>query len=485
MTDSSGLDSTVTELRKQSDMSEEEFNKVKDLPDEQVIKILMSRSKHAQIRNFFRPAGEIYAPIMYTADYFIKLVQKNGWGGHIVTLTTWDLMIIDIDLNFLLDDIVEHLDYHYPDDKFHIHRTNKGWHIYLLSRPVRHSTKEAINMRITCGCDPAHGTNSLYTGNSIRLTLKTDDKLDKASVYTGMCGKGEYNVRLKKVYDDIVRNIDKFSGYTTQTLMMDASFLAGLSQAFNDIPEDMGKLQILATSPARILTDGTFDINPSFITRNPVINMLYSKFLSSRKIKMEYKGLLEFKIREVIGYNNFYRIFESTPDYAFGVHTQDSLYFIVYRNLFMIDYDHKNRLKIVAEFCRYHPEYLFRCVKTPAGYHLFLTSHRIEYDHPNALELLTRLGSDNFHAITVKYRGYSVRVNQKHRYEKPYKESIVTYGKGTEDPELYALYKIHLDRYTQLCTNREQLYRIQKTVTTDMIKCFTGCETLHKTAPSP
>ena len=107
---------------------------------------------------------------------------------------------------------------------------------------------------------------------------------------------------------------------------------------------------------------------------------------------------------------------------------------------------------------------------------MFLTSHRIEHHNPDALNLLIRLGSDNFHAITVKYRGYSVRVNQKHRYEKPYKEMAVTYGKGIEDPELYSLYKIHLDKYTELCKNREQLYRIQKTVTTDMIKSFTGSE---------
>ena len=474
-------------LRTISDVTDSEFDKIKERIEtdggskcnERIAKVLMSRSKIPQIRNFFRPPAEIYAPIFYTPDYFMKLVKKDGWGGYIISLTTWDLLIIDIDIDlFTVDDIIEHLIYHYPNDKFHIHKTNKGWHIYLLSRPIRHSSKEALLMRIECGCDPAHGTNSLYTGNSIRLTRKTDDKLDRASVFMADCGLGKYDQNLKMVYDQIVKYIDQFKICDTLTVIENKTCMSQLQSMFESTPSapsalsDVGKLQILATAPA-VIIDGNFQIKSQFINKSPLLDMLYSKFLKSKTINTTYLKLLEYKISEVIGYNNFYRIFESNRDYAYGVHVQESLYFIVYKDLFMVDYDHKNRLKIIGEFCRYHPEYFFRCVKTPAGYHIFLTSHRINHDAKGTIDLLIRLGTDNFHAITVKFRGYSVRVNQKHRYEKPYKE-ICTYGKGTEDPELYRLYKIHLTKYEELCAKKEQLYRIQHTVTTDMIKIQVG-----------
>ena len=141
-------------------------------------------------------------------------------------------------------------------------------------------------------------------------------------------------------------------------------------------------------------------------------------------------------------------------------------YFIVYRDLLFVDYDNKSQIQIIATFCRYHPEYLFKVVKTPAGYHCFLVSHRVPFS--DCFNLLARLRSDPMHIVSSLIRGYSVRVNQKHRYEKPYVE-VRDMGKGTAIPELLDLYRVHLDKYSEIVTNKGQLYRIQKTVTKDML----------------
>ena len=68
------------------------------------------------------------------------------------------------------------------------------------------------------------------------------------------------------------------------------------------------------------------------------------------------------------------------------------------------------------------------------------------------------------HIISSKIRGYSVRVNQKHRNEKPYKE-LKNIGKGSLDEELYQLYKLHLDKYNYHCQTKAQLVGLQKILT--------------------
>ena len=92
----------IDSLYKCSDLNNDEYTVLKEryLTYGQDIKLyghLMGRSTIPEFRNTQRPPGEYYLPICYTDEYIIKLVQKPAWGGYIMTITLWDLLVIDID----------------------------------------------------------------------------------------------------------------------------------------------------------------------------------------------------------------------------------------------------------------------------------------------------------------------------------------------------------------------------------------------------
>jgi len=480
-------------LEKNCDLTKDKLDQFKkDLSEDQYEKLLIQNCKIPEIRNSMKPYGEIYIPVIYTDNYIIKYVQKAGWNGYLLVLVTWDLLIIDIDIPLLVEDIIELLEYYYPDELFYIHKTNKGFHAFLMSKSVNNSTKESIKMKISLICDPAHGSNTVYTGNSIRLCLKDNDNLDIASKFLCSCGKGIVNENMRLIYNDIIKYLDMFKCVTVTNIENNKEILNFIKTENNKILTkdllDMGAHQINICSPAHLDDNLVFTISKDssecssecssessgdieIVERmyKYMKSYLWTRFVKSRVLQEKYVKFLLSKGRENMGYNNLYRIFESNIDYAYGCHIQENLYFIVYRDLLVVDYDKKNQIQILATFCRYHPEYLFKVVRTPAGYHCFLVSHKIPFTNTSeCYSMLNRLRSDPMHIVSSLLRGYSIRVNQKHRYEKPYIE-MKDMGRGNALPELLLLYKVHMLKYISFVENKGGLYQIQKTITRDMV----------------
>ena len=460
-----------------SDISEEEYKRAKETHlsagrSQALKKYLMGRSVVPKIRNAIRPPGEIYAPVYYTDDYMIKLVQKSGWGGYILALVVWDLVIIDIDVEEIPGVEEDHLGYiqknvelHYPKDLFYINKTARGYHVYLVSRTLSHASKGAIFMRIKLNSDPAHGTNSLYTGSSIRLTSKNKGNNNPCiSEFLTECGAGKADPKALSLYNTIQDYIKRFSRYGVDSIVEDQELMSCLYDMWMSKNRDFGLTHVQVAGPLTLIKDNDeIFLQPkqfSYILPifKDVINPLWSSFLKYRVIRENKLDILLLQSLHQIGMNNLYRILEATEDYAVGVHVQESCYFISYRDLFYIDIDHKNRLQIIYQYVRYHPEATFRIVKTKKGYHAFLTSYPIPYTECMPLSL--RLCADPCHLIGVYHRGYSVRVNQKKIKEEPYRE-LYKVGKAPECPRLYSLYCKHLELYKENCVKHCKLYMYQ------------------------
>lgn len=429
------------------------------------VKYLTGRSKVPYLRNSVKPPGEIYTPIYYTPDFLIKLVDKNRWGGHILTITLWDLLVVDID-DGTLDNIKDLIDQRYPDKLFYIHETNRGYHLYLLSETVRYSSVRATFYRINLGCDPAHGANSLYSGTSIRLSRKSTDRRDcPPSKFLQTYGRGKLCPEAYRIYQQVLHYLDMFQNYPPNMLECNKDeYTSNLWKLWHSIPEDMGKHQLLTVAPKLLNKDPDNGkiytrLNHSFSNSTYSSVMMLNRFMKYRTIRPLQFPIIMREVRKTMGYNNLYRILESTSDYAIGIHLSEALHFIVYRDLFYVDYDHPSRLQIIYAYTRYHPNVVFRIVQTPKGYHVFLTSHRVNYRR--SLELLTRLCSDPCQIITTYYRGYSVRINQKTPDERPYRE-LRKVGKGVELPELVELYKRHLELYNLNVRQKREIHNCQK-----------------------
>lgn len=461
-----------------TDLSTDDYNKAKQFylsqgHSHKLLKLLRSRSKSATIRNLEYPSGEIYAPIYWTSDYIVKYIKKNSWGQEqdsehgfskaIATITVWDLLVLDIDCN---DDELSYIklriDRYYPDELFYIHKTPRGYHLYLVSKKLNHCSGAAIYMRMKLNTDVAHGSNSLYTGTSIRLTKKSHEAPDTpVSVYLQSYGNGKSDSEALNIYDEVCQWIKRFSD-------SDMIPIEKLLHWYRKMPDNFGTVHIRNSSSFNF-TDNGLQPNIGFQYESVTLDKLWSKFIRYKCYKVHELIPLLACVQKQMAYGNLYRIFQATPDYAVGVHLQHNVHFISYRDLLYIDYDHPARLAIIARYVKRHPETKFRVVRTTKGYHVFLTSHSMPHNDLRSLFMLYNLRTDPAHLLGVYHRGYSVRINQKSKKEKEYRE-ICTYGKGDECPRLLALYNKHLELYQDYMKNKTPICQYQKKRSMEIFK---------------
>lgn len=57
-------------------------------------------------------------------------------------------------------------------------------------------------------------------------------------------------------------------------------------------------------------------------------------------------------IKSSVQKRHFYQILEGNDDYFVALQTQEHLYLIIFKQLFVVDYDDPCKLKILYEFCR-------------------------------------------------------------------------------------------------------------------------------------
>jgi hypothetical protein len=474
--------SDIDNLLELSDIPPEEYQRVKDKylskgQSNNLQKHILGRSTAPRLRNTVRPPGENYAPVFFNRDYMIKLVHKQGWGGYILALVTWDLVIIDIDVEEIpgvpedhLGYIKSNIDAYYPNDRFYINKTARGYHVYLVSRMVSHSSRAAIYMRIKLNADPAHGANSLYTGSSVRLTSKlTGDNNPCISEFLTAYGSGSPDPKALELYNTIQGYIKKYSRYGVDSIVNNKELMAALYEMWINVPGDFGRTHVKVASPMLLNGEGNLESNitvvPSVISA--ITDKVWSSFIKYRVIRPGRLEILLVQSHQQICMNNLYRILEATEDYAVGIHVQESCYFISYRDLFFVDIDHRSRLQIIFQYVRYHPEATFRVVQTNKGFHAFLTSYPIPYS--DCFPLSQRLCGDSCHLLSVLHRGYSVRVNKKRKDETPYRE-VIKIGKAEECPRLYNLYMKHLSLYTKNSEWNCPLYLQQGTAATDILE---------------
>ena len=446
-----------------SDLTEEEYQSILQLAlkgyTKNALKYLISRSTIPQLRNIHRPPGEQYAMIMYDNDHCLKLVKKPKWGGYILCCVVWDLMIIDIDSKDI-DTIHQNIDRYYPNDLFYISETTRGYHLYLMNRKMNHASTKSIWMRMRLNCDPAHATNSLYTGASIRITRKLTDTTEYASTPSHHYGNISATVDpdCLRLYQ-IIQNYIKTKGWNSYPDSVPLELLEGKEAEEGD---GFDVQHIVTTAPLKIVNKEILPTAP-FKERSEyfdeLIKTTWSKFIKWRVLRPENLALILLASHESICNNNLYRIYESTHDYCIGVHLQESCVFISYRNLLVVDYDHPSRLQILYSYVRYHPDATFRVYKTNKGYHAFLTSYRIDHHSIQTIDLLQRLGTDPMHLISAYHRGYSVRLNLKSKTDKGY-QYLRKIGNAPENQELLTLVDLHISKFNS--NNDYKYYKQQE-----------------------
>jgi hypothetical protein len=99
--------------------------------------------------------------------------------------------------------------------------------------------------------------------------------------------------------------------------------------------------------------------------------------------------------------------------------TDGKMYYLKLYNMMMIDIDtHENFDQVLSQLKLINMK--FRIYQTYGGYHIFIISDLIKYNHPELIKLTKALGGDIYYALFANKTGFKVRLNSKIDRKEPY-----------------------------------------------------------------
>lgn len=413
-----------------------------------------SFSQDLRIKLSFPVFNLDYTVIDMNQNYALILNYHKLTKSYCLSLHFYDLLVIDID-NQSLESVERRiLESQYSKDLFACHETSREhYHLILLSRPASYYSKDAINLNLLLNGDPNYCQISMYRGISIRIIGKSSDRYMYQKVK--MIGRGVMNTRVEGLYKNLMSYVDEYGCYNFNSFENDINFRYKLYQMWemylNDNISKIGMMSIFDSCPSFLIESDNNIVYSTLIQKETSNTKQYRQFFVNKIVKEDkldcYFGMLNNTVRD----NNCYQLLENSVKYAVGIDLSSVTYFIVFRDLLMIDYDYKNRLQILGHFCRQHPEYCFRVISSRNGYHAFCTSRILPYNSEEAKLLLFRLRSDPMHILASLKKGYSARLNRKVVNEK--EKKWFKLGKGVELQEQIDLVQKFLElakQYSQL-----------------------------------
>lgn len=208
-------------------------------------------------------------------------------------------------------------------------------------------------------------------------------------------------------------------------------------------------------------------IYPSIITfLESRITLDVCKNILKRDIQ-NYGDITLYEFKKIIESNddfNFYKtivsyvperlqfIFEFSDIHEYGISREryninNFIYYIKFYDLLLLDYDDidietvKKNLNLIKQLT--NKKILFRIYKTYKGYHVFIISHLISYNSPEAITIAKYLNCDPWYIIYFKYYGYSIRISNKLGREEEYNHIFISeYGDGKPNKKCMKMIKI-------------------------------------------
>jgi len=174
----------------------------------------------------------------------------------------------------------------------------------------------------------------------------------------------------------------------------------------------------------------------------------YSYTTDSEFLRLLYISLTNFLMKPQ-------RLMVDNSQYYVACDTYTKTYYICYKHLLMCDIDfYKDNFGNVindAEICDYVDAYskqhnlTFRVYRSRNGFHVFLTSKRMDCKSEESYRIMSDLKCDFYYILYSKIRGWSVRLNKK---DQEVGDSLYKfegkYGTEPEDIHLVALVDLHL-----------------------------------------
>ncbi len=226
-----------------------------------MFQVLLSHSTNPVFRSLVAPKQDWYLPLHYDNMHMLKLCQRDDLGGYLVTVNSWGITVLDIDDKIDISILKQRiLDSKFNQELFYIHETEKGYHLYLMSKNLPYYSFESVFLRIEFNCDVAYSAYCQYVGTTIRVSKKLGNNY--VSRYVDKVGNGHVDHEVFQAYQLIQQYIQEFQDFNPGDLYNlipnnnTNRWIDKFYQLHQDMlikkGSDMGLVHVLSVAPLKI-----------------------------------------------------------------------------------------------------------------------------------------------------------------------------------------------------------------------------------------
>lgn len=340
--------------------------------------------------------------------------------NNIWSMCTKDLLMIDFDykLGFsqqdalaLVERYAEFMHLHHQDVLFHMYKTDRGLHAFLVNRTINNLAKEALNMMIDMCNDPDYIAYTMVRGYCYRVSPKINVQREGMTLQQ-LIDVEFVSLPLKERFSI---GYGKPLKYATSILDMSME----LTKWFVD--QYRQNLQAL-TSTRYVPEIDRYQIAPPewfMVEAGVKVKELLKKY---RLLKNAAEYVLNITPLPKDRQNHIFQAY-SQADNVLSYDVYYGIWSICTNEVLMVDFDVKPGFtkmdaidllkKFTDDWKAKKVEYLFWIYETDRGVHAYLANKRVRYDNWLSGKILESLGNDFEHIAFVKGAGHCVRISPK------------------------------------------------------------------------
>ena len=340
--------------------------------------------------------------------------------NNIWSMCTKDLLMIDFDykLGFTqqdaLDLVARYAEFMHSNEHdvlFHMYKTDRGLHAFLVNRTISNLDEEGLNMMIDMCNDPDYIAYTMVRGYCYRLSPKTNVKVEGTTLQD-----------LIDVEFVSVPLEEQFSIGYGEPLVYATSILDMSMELTRWFVRQYRKHLKALTAKRYVPEIDRYQIAPPewFLVRAKTkVKSLLWKY---RLLKDAEEYVLNITPLPRDRQNHIFQAY-SQADNVLSYDVYYGIWSICTNDVLMVDFDVKpgftklDALEVLREFTEAwkakQVEYLFWIYETDRGVHAYLVNMQVRYDSWLSDKMLSSLGNDLEHIAFVKKAGHCVRISPK------------------------------------------------------------------------
>ncbi len=386
----------------------------------------------------------------YSPDYETGYVYQNKNKESLFEyIKFYDLLLFDYDISLgetketLLNKIKNVL----PETlSFKIYETYNGYHVFLMSYPIHHSSEDIIHLSKKFLSDNWYTLYSRFHGYSIRISPKSGrNEIEEVNKY--ICDIGSGNMHKKCL--DMIEIFEQFknkSAYRTYNN--------------DDISKIVHKNAInLTASTDKLEYFGYFLKQTNVYNYSNIVEpnkVKYSRDFKKYLIDLYGKSYETIVVVSKLFKSNImkpHKYIYSDAEYFIALDIFVNMYCIYYFDLLVIDIDFDEVISNLDDVIQLvntkHNETgdSYIVYSTNKGVHIFVSNRHFQHQSKETIDYMLNFNADVNHTLMTYCIGWCIRLNKKTPDDKMYKH-VYSIGENHSRKHLVDLHIEYSDKYS-------------------------------------